>query len=91
VFRIAAAGAAPAAPARAACGDVDDSPVSHTTFVLVRARGVHIHDIPVISERRFFRACFGCRPVLPDTFPDADSLPDVDSDARSLELPPDSR
>jgi hypothetical protein len=91
VFRIAAAGAAPAAPACAVCGDVDDSPASHTlllTFADMRARVIYICDpLPLVSERRFFDACSGCRPVLPD----ADSLPDADFDASSFELPLDSR
>ena len=60
--------------------DVDDTLAAHTlllTFADMRARVIYT-DIPVISERRFFRACSGCRPVLPD----ADSLP-----APLLELP----
>ena len=67
--------------ARYAWCDVDDTLAAHTLLLAyadVRARVIYIHtDIPVISERRFFRACSGCRPVLPD----ADSLPDADPGA----------
>jgi hypothetical protein len=66
--------------ARYAWCDVDDTLAAHTlllTFADMRARVIYIHtDIPVISERRFFRACSGCRSVLPDS----DSLPDADPD-----------
>ena len=61
--------------------DVDDTLAAHTlllTYADLRACVIYIHDsLPLISERRFFRACSGCRPVLPD----ADSLPDADADA----------
>ena len=57
--------------------DVDDSLAAHVlllTFADMRARDIYIHtDIPVISERRFFRICSG------DLNPDSDS--DSDSDA----------
>ena len=59
--------------------DVDDSLAAHTlllTYADMRARDIYIHtDIPVISERRFFRICSG--DVNPDSLPDSDS----DSDA----------
>jgi hypothetical protein len=77
-----AAGAAPAAPARAVCCDVDDTLAAHTlllTFADMRARVIYIHtDIPVISERRFFCAFSG---VCSGSPPDADSLPDALPDA----------
>jgi hypothetical protein len=63
--------------------DVDDSLAAHTlllTFADMRARDIYIHtDIPVISERRFFRLCAGDNP-------DADSLSDSlsDSDSESV-------
>jgi hypothetical protein len=59
--------------------DVDDTLAAHTlllTYADMRARDIYIHtDIPVVSERKFFDA-FGSGSVLPD----ADSLPDSDSD-----------
>jgi hypothetical protein len=60
--------------------DVDDTLAAHTlllTFADMRARVIHIHDsLPLISERKFFDACSGCRPVLPD----CDSLAGADAD-----------
>jgi len=71
--------------------DVDDTLAAHTlllTFADMRARVIYICDpLPLISERKFFDACSGSGPVLPD----ADSLPDADFDASSFELPSDSR
>jgi len=59
--------------------DVCDSLAAHVlllTFADMRACDIYIHtDIPVISERRFFRICSG------DV--DSDSLPDSDSDSGS--------
>jgi hypothetical protein len=57
--------------------DVDDTLAAHTlllTFADMRARDIYIHtDIPVRSERRFFRICAGDPDSLPDSLPDSDS------------------
>jgi hypothetical protein len=62
--------------------DVDDSLAAHTlllTYADMRARDIYIHtDIPVISERRFFRLLRQAPSPTP-TPSDADSLSDADA------------
>ena len=68
--------------------DVDDTLAAHTlllTFADMRARVIYIHDsLPLISERKFFDACSGSGPVLPDA--DSVALADRVADAVSVAL-----